>query len=81
MGDDKLIKKVIILQAEKDRLLATIKEKETLLFQTTKQANSWNPGKNRSAGNTQSSKIYVQSLKKEIKGLHAELAEVNKSST
>ena len=73
-------KKVIILQSETERLLTAIKAKETQLFQTSKEANSWNPGRHRSFGNTQASKVVVLALKKEIKALQAELAGFNKAS-
>jgi len=66
------------LSIKKEELLAAVKEKQSLLSHSTKQASSWNVIKYKSPGHIQTSKSYVKKLQQEIKQLELELADLDK---
>jgi len=67
---------VIVLQTEKEKLLATLAEKEAQLSYVTKEASRWDARRYKTSGHVQTSKVYVKNLQKEIKSLKLELAAI-----
>ncbi|BDA61036.1 hypothetical protein [Shewanella xiamenensis] len=60
----------------KAQIKEIISKKEAQLSDARRESNALNTGKYKSSGNAQISKIFVQSLEKEIKDLYKELSEI-----
>lgn len=58
----------------KKELVAKIEEKEAQLQRAVQESNAWNKGKYKTSSNAEVSKIYVDTLRKEISGLREQLA-------
>lgn len=58
----------------KIQLQETIAKKQAQLSDARRESNTWNSGKYKTSSNAQVSKIFVQSLEKEIQDLNKELS-------
>lgn len=65
----------------KEAIKNKIDEKERQLARAESECFAWNKGKYKDSSNAQVSKIYVESLKKEISNLHQKLSEIENEST
>jgi hypothetical protein len=57
-----------------------IEKKERDLYRANKEISSWNSGKHQSHSNAKMSKLFVESSRKEIAGLHARLNQMKKEA-
>lgn len=58
----------------KNELIKKIQEKEKQLSIAVSESDAWNTGKYKTSSNAKISKIFIDSLRKEIKCLHEELS-------
>jgi hypothetical protein len=61
---------------DKQELIKTIEEKESQLHKAELESSAWNNGKYKNSSNASVSKIFVESLRKEISRLREQLDNV-----
>ena len=62
---------------KKSELLSKIEEKERQEYRASRESESWNTGKSKGSSNAEISKIYLESLRREIKTLYKELEDLS----
>ncbi len=63
---------------EKKALEKKILEKEGQLYRATKESHAWNKGKYKAYADAQGMKLFVESLRKEVAELKAQLIKLEK---
>ena len=63
---------------EKKALEKKISEKEGQLYRATKESHAWNKGKDKAYADAQRTKLFVESLRKEVAELKAQLIKLEK---
>jgi hypothetical protein len=67
-------------QEEIAALREEIEKKERQLYRANKEMTVWNKGKYKTHSNAKMSKLFVESLRKEIAGLHGQLWKLEKEA-